>query len=278
MLNVLKAIIFGIVEGITEWVPVSSTGHLIILDEFISLDVSENFYKVFEVVIQLGAVGATLLIFIKKIWPFGKCAVPLGKKGIFKYIKKSKFILWLKIAISCIPAVIVGLTIDDFVNEHFYNAVCVSIALIVVGIAFIVIEILMKDKQPRIDRLSEIGYDTALYIGLFQVLAALFPGTSRSGATILGALILGISRGVATEYTFFLAIPVMFGASILKIFKYGLAFSLSEIMVLIVGCVTAFIVSLFVIKLFTNYIKKHDFKVFGIYRVILGIIVLLICR
>lgn len=272
-MDILKSIVFGIVEGITEWMPISSTGHLIIFNSLMPMNVTPEFYNLYEVVIQFGAACAVLLVFWNKVWPFGLSNNPISNKGILKYCKKNRFILWMKIAVSCIPAVIVGLLFDDWCNEHFYNPLCVSLALIIVGIAFIVVEILYKDKKPVITRVSEIGFDTAFYIGLFQVLAAIFPGTSRSGATIIGALILGVSRSCASQYTFYLSIPVMFGASILKIFKFGAAITLYEVLILAVGCISAFVVSLFVIRLLTDYVQKHNFIIFGIYRIILGIIV-----
>ena len=277
-MDILKSALFGIIEGVTEWLPISSTGHLIIFNSLIPMNVSPEFYDLYEVVIQLGAILAVVLIFWNKIWPFGLSNNPISEKGILKYCKKDKFILWIKIAIACIPAVIVGLLFDDWCNEHFYNPLCVALALIVVGVAFIVVEILYKNKEPKITKLSQIGFDTALYIGLFQVLAAIFPGTSRSGATIIGALILGVSRSVASEFTFFLSIPVMFGASLLKIVKYGLAITLYEGLLIGVGCITAFVVSLFVIKLLMNYVRNHNFIIFGVYRIILGIIVLLFVK
>ena len=274
-MNILKSIVFGIIEGITEWLPISSTGHLIIYNAIMPMDVSAGFYAVYEVVIQFGAVCAALLYYFNKIWPFGVTKTPLGNFGILKYCKKKTFTLWVKIAISCIPAIIVGLLFGEWLDEHLYNPTVVGISLIVVGIAFIVIETLNSKKEAKINRISQIGFSTAFYIGLFQVLAAIFPGTSRSGAIIIGALVLGVNRTIASEYTFILAIPVMFGASLLKIFKYGLAFSLSEIMIMLVGCISAFVVSIFVIKLMLNYVRKNKFTIFGIYRIILGIIVLI---
>ncbi len=280
MFEIMKAIIFGIVEGITEWLPVSSTGHLILLEEFIPLEVSEEFMKMFDVVIQLGAILAVVVLFWSKIWPFGKKKnrAPLSKNGIGAWIKKDIFVLWFHIIVSCIPAVIVGLLVDDWVDEHFYNYICVAIMLIVVGIVFIIVETLHKGKRDRVNATNAITYQTALYIGLFQVIAAVLPGTSRSGATIIGALILGVSRTVAAEYTFYLAIPVMFGASLLKGFKFvksGIGMTSTELWILVVGCVVAFVISLIVIKFLMGYIKKHDFKVFGWYRIVLGIAVLL---
>ena len=280
MAEILKAIIFGIVEGITEWLPISSTGHLILLNQFVKLNVSEEFYSMFEVVIQLGAILAVVILFWNQIFPFG---APEGshtvrrrqaKRGPGAWIKTDIFKLWFHILVSTIPAAVIGVLADDWVEEHFYNYQMVSVMLILFGIAFILIENSHKGKNSRIHTLADIGYDTALFIGLFQLIAAIFPGTSRSGATIVGALLIGVSRTVAAEYTFFLAIPVMFGASILKIAKFGLDFSTSEVVILFVGCVIAFAVSLIVIRFLMGYIKKHDFKVFGYYRIILGIFVL----
>lgn len=271
MTNILVSILFGIVEGITEWMPVSSTGHMILLNELVHFNVSEAFYSMYEVVIQLGAIMAVVVLYFKKIWPFGKTKYPLGK---LKFVKSRIFFLWVKIIIACLPAVVIGLTIDDLIEELFYNPICVSLALIVVGVVFLVVENINKGKKPKVTKLSQITYKTAFIIGLFQVVAAIFPGTSRSGATIIGALLLGVSRSVATEFTFFLAIPVMFGASLLKVIKIGLAFSAYEFLLLAIGSIVAFIVSFFVIKFFMGYIRKHDFKVFGIYRIVLGIAVL----
>ena len=273
-MEILKAILFGIIEGITEWLPISSTGHMILLNQIIKLDVSKEFYSMFEVVIQLGAILAVVVLYWHKIWPFGKnLKYPVSKSGILKYFDKPKWQMWLKIFVACVPAAIIGLLFNDIFEELFYNYVCVAIALIVFGVAFIVVE--NSHREIKINSILKIDYKTALIIGLFQLLAAIFPGTSRSGATIVGALILGVSRSVATEFTFFLAIPVMFGASLLKLVKFGLAFSLMEILILVVGMLVAFITSVFVIKFLMSYIKKHDFKVFGWYRIILGMIVLL---
>lgn len=277
MLEILKAILFGIVQGITEWLPVSSTGHLILLDQIVQLNVSPEFKSVFEVVIQLGSIIAVVIIFWKKLWPFGKNnnKHPLSKQGIGSYIKWDKFVLWFHIAVSCIPAIIIGLPFDDLFEELFYNPTCVAIALIVVGVAFIVVENKHKNKKEyRVTKTSQITYKDALIIGAFQVLAAVFPGTSRSGATIIGALIIGVSRPCAAEYTFFLAVPAMLGASLLKILKLGFAFSALEYVILLVGSFVAFVVSLFVIKGLMGYVKKHDFKIFGYYRIVLGVIVL----
>ena len=267
MFEFFKAFLFGVVEGITEWLPVSSTGHMILLDEFVKLKVSPEFYGMFQVVIQLGAIMAVVLLFWNKIFPFG-----VKEKGI--YVKKDIMSLWFKIIVACLPAAVVGLLFDETFEALFYNPVCVSIALIVFGIAFIVIESSNKNKQFKVNSMGELTYTLALAIGLFQLIAAVFPGTSRSGATIVGALLLGVSRVVAAEFTFYLAIPVMFGASLLKILKFGFAFTGTELAILAIGMVTAFAVSLFVIKFLMGYIKKHDFKVFGWYRIVLGIVVL----
>lgn len=266
-IEILKAVFFGIVEGITEWLPVSSTGHLILLDEFIKLNESEEFKSMFDVVIQLGAIMAVVVLYWKEIFPFSFKEKPVVKKDIF--------VLWFKILAACIPAAAVGLLWDEVFEKYFYNMVSVAIALIVVGIAFIFVEKINKDKKPRVNSLSEITFKDAVLIGVFQLLAAIFPGTSRSGSTIMGGLAIGISRPVIAEFTFFLAIPVMFGASLLKIAKFGLAFSASQAVLLITAMIVAFVVSVIVIKFLMGYIKKHDFKVFGWYRIVLGIIVLL---
>ncbi|MCI5614591.1 MAG: undecaprenyl-diphosphate phosphatase [Agathobacter sp.] len=277
MMEVLKMILFGIVEGITEWLPISSTGHMILLNEIVKLDVSDEFYSVFQVVIQLGAIMAVVILFWNKIWPFGKKRNPhpLKRDGIGRWIKTDIFILWFHIIVACIPAVIVGVTLDDWFEAHFYNYLTVAIMLILFGVAFILIENYNKTRKPKVTDPQNITYKLALYIGLFQLIAAIFPGTSRSGATIVGALLLGVSRTAAAEFTFYLAIPVMFGASLLKLLKYGLAFSPWELFLLVGGMAVAFVVSLFVIKFLMGYIKKHDFKVFGYYRIVLGAIVLL---
>lgn len=276
IIEILKAVLFGIVEGVTEWLPVSSTGHMILLNEFVKLDVSENFYSLFEVVIQLGAILAVVILFWNKIWPFGKKnnSAPLADHGFGKYVKKDVFVLWFHILVSCIPAMIVGLLFDDFFEACFYNYTTVAISLIVVGIAFIIVEIIKKGTKSKINSVAEITYTTALLIGLFQLIAAVFPGTSRSGATILGALMIGVARSVAAEYTFYLAIPVMLGASLLKVVKFGFHFTTNELIILAIGMVVAFLVSLFVIRFLMAFIKKHDFKVFGCYRIVLGIAVL----
>ena len=268
--EILKAVLFGIVEGVTEWLPISSTGHMILLNEIMPFaSMSEAFYSVFEVVIQLGAIMAVVLLYWKKIFPIGRNE-KTGNVGL----KLPIIDLWIKILIACVPAAVIGLLFDEVFEALFYNYVCVAIALIVFGVAFIIIESKRKGMKPRIRTLSKLDYRTALLIGAFQVLAAVFPGTSRSGATIVGALLLGVSRKVAAEFTFFLAIPVMFGASLLKLVKYGLTFTGGELTLLLIAMAVAFIVSILVIRFLMDYIKKHDFKVFGWYRIILGLIVL----
>lgn len=266
IMEILKAALFGIVEGITEWLPISSTGHMILLNEFVTLNVSEEFWEMFLVVIQLGAILAVVLLFWNKIFPFRFREKPVVQKDIF--------VLWFKILTACVPAAVVGLAFDDVFDALFYNPWCVAIALIVFGIAFILIENRNKNISPKITTLEDITYRTALMIGVFQLLAAIFPGTSRSGATIVGALLIGVSRTVAAEFTFFLAIPVMLGASLLKLLKFGFSFSGTELTILAVGMVVAFVVSILVIRFLMGYIKKHDFKVFGWYRIVLGAAVL----
>ena len=267
ILEILKAVFFGIVEGVTEWLPVSSTGHLILLDEFIQLNESAEFKSMFDVVIQLGAIMAVVVLYWKQIFPFSFKTKPVIKKDIFT--------LWFKILTACIPAAVVGLLFDEVFEKYFYNPVSVSIALIVIGIAFIILESFNKGKKTRVNSLSEITFKDALLIGVFQLLAAVFPGTSRSGSTIMGGLAIGVSRSVIAEFTFFLAIPVMFGASLLKMVKFGLAFTASQSAILGIAMVVAFVVSIVVIKFLMGYIKKHDFKVFGWYRIILGALVLI---
>lgn len=279
MIEIIKAIIFGIVEGITEWLPISSTGHLILFEKIFAFkNVSEGFWSMFEVVIQLGAILAVVVLFWNSIFPFtNKNRRGFKESGILSHLDKEITTLWFKIIVACIPAVIfVVLGLDDVCEAMFYNYFCVAIALIVFGVAFIVVENWNKNRTSKINSLGEITYQTALMIGLFQLIAAVFPGTSRSGATIVGALLIGVSRTVAAEYTFFLAIPVMFGASLLKIVKFGFNFTAMEAALLIIGMAAAFVVSLFVIRFLMGYIKKHDFKVFGWYRIILGAIVLLL--
>ena len=276
VIEILKAILFGIVEGVTEWLPISSTGHMILLNEFVKLNVSPEFWNLFLVVIQLGAILAVVILYWKTIWPFKRAKIRGGGSKI--KVRQSTLLLWAKALIACIPAGVVGVLADDWLDAHFYNAVVVGIALIVVGIAFIVIETLNRNKVPRVDRLRDLTFKDAFIIGLFQLIAAVFPGTSRSGATIVGGLLIGVSRTVAAKFTFILAIPVMAGASLLKIVKYikaGLAFTGVELAILGVGMVIAFLVSIFIIAFLMNYIRKHDFKVFGWYRIILGALVLL---
>lgn len=277
LLEILKALILGIVEGITEWLPISSTGHLILVDEFLHLDESDNFKSMFDVVIQLGAIMAVVVIFWHKLWPFGKKdnKAPLNNSPFGKMVKTDIFVMWFKVLVACIPAAVIGVTIDDWIDEHFYNPWVVSIALIVFGVAFIIVENWNKNKKPKINEMDQLTYKAALIIGVFQLIAALFPGTSRSGATIVGALLIGISRTVAAEFTFYLAVPVMFGASLLKLIKYDDGFTGNQIAILATGMIVAFAVSIFVIKFLMDYIKKHDFKVFGWYRIVLGALVLI---
>ncbi len=275
MIELLKAVLFGIVEGVTEWLPVSSTGHLILLNEFVRLNVSEEFNSMFDVVIQLGAIMAVVLLFWNQIWPFALSKKERGKKkGLMSFVKMDILTLWFKILVACVPAAVIGVLFDDVFDALFYNYYCVAIALIVFGVAFIIVENWNKGRNAKITKLSEITYQTALMIGVFQLIAAVFPGTSRSGATIVGALLIGVSRTVAAEFTFFLAIPVMFGASLLKLVKFGFAFTGLELALLLIGTVVSFVVSLFVLRFLMGYIKKHDFKVFGWYRIVLGIVVL----
>ena len=271
--ELIKAIIIGVVEGITEWLPISSTGHMILLNEFVKLNVSPEFWDLFLVVIQLGAILAVVILFWKTIWPFKKVKTRSGKTKII--FRQSILILWLKVLVACIPAAVVGILFDDWIDEHFYNPTVVSIMLILVGVLFIIIETVNKNKVPRVDRLRDLTFKDAFLIGLFQLIAAIFPGTSRSGATILGGLMIGVSRTVASKFTFILAIPVMFGASLLKIVKYGLYFSGMELAILVIGMLTAFAVSILVIRFLMDYIRAHDFKVFGWYRIILGLIVII---
>ena len=270
ILNMIKAVLFGIVEGVTEWLPISSTGHMILLNEILPFEnVSENFYSMFEVVVQLGAILAVVVLFWHQIWPLGRNQ----QTGRVEW-KRSILTLWCKILVACVPAAVIGVLFDEVFERLFYNYVSVAIALIVFGVAFIVVENLRKGKKPQIRSLARLDYKTVLLIGVFQVIAAIFPGTSRSGATIVGALMLGVSRKVAAEFTFFLAIPVMFGASLLKLVKYGFAFAGSELAILLVSMAVAFVVSVLVIRFLLSYIRKHDFKVFGWYRIVLGAVVL----
>lgn len=268
ILEIIKAVILGIVEGITEWLPISSTGHMILVDEFLQLNVSPEFKEMFLVVIQLGAIMAVVVLYFKKLLPFRF----EGKK--LKW-KKNTLVMWLKILVSCVPAAIVGVLFDDKLEELFYNWQTVSAMLIIFGILFIIIERFNKGKAAKINTIDDFTYKTALIIGIFQLIAAVFPGTSRSGATIVGALLIGVSRAAAAEYTFFLAVPVMFGASALKLVKFGFAFTLQEAVILAVGMVVAFAVSILAIKFLVGYIKKHDFTAFGWYRIVLGAAVIL---
>lgn len=267
-IEILKVVFLGIVEGITEWLPISSTGHMLLVDEFITLDASDSFKDMFFVIIQLGAILAVVTIFWNKMWPFQM------KDKTQSVFKKDTWSMWFKTVVACIPGAVVTLLFDDFIEAHLHTAVVISIALIFYGIAFIVIENWNKTRTPKVESLSDITYKTAFLIGMFQVLS-IIPGTSRSGATIIGALLLGVSRIAAAEFTFFLAVPVMFGLSALKLIKFGLSFTSAELAILIIGCVVAYLVSILVIKFLMRYIKKHDFKIFGWYRIVLGVIVLL---
>ena len=284
LLNLIKVIILGIVEGITEWLPISSTGHLILVGDLLSPSFSTDFTELFNVVIQLGAILAVILIFFNRLWPFHRKKKGLkspfvnptdtGVAGVFQrfanaHLYMDKVVLWLKIAVSSIPALIVGLLFEDWLEEHMHKPVPVAIMLIIYGVVFIVIENFNQGRRPRIKKTSKIVFRDALIIGCFQALA-LLPGTSRSGATIVGALILGLSRVCAAEYSFFMAIPAMLGASAIKLLDFGFAFSTEEIVCLIVGTVVSFIVSLFVIKKLMSFVAKHDFTVFGYYRIVLG--------
>lgn len=266
IIEILKVIVFGIIEGFTEWLPISSTAHLMILDELIKLDVTPEFKVIFVTVIQVGAALALIVLYFRKLNPFDAKKKPEQKKATWR--------LWLKIAIATVPSAILGFFIDDWVSEHMENGLVISITLILFGIAFLVVERINRYKQPTITRLGRIDYMTAFYIGLFQVLA-LIPGTSRSGATILGAMLLGCSRPIAAEFSFFLGIPVILGASFLRIVKYGLGFSTAEVVYMIVGCVVAFLVSIYSIKFLMNWIKKNNFRIFGYYRIVLGGIILI---
>ena len=278
MWDYFVAFIFGVVEGITEWLPVSSTGHMIILNEFMKLNVSPEFYDLYLVVIQLGAIMAVVVIFWKEIWPFGlkNNDHPFSRNGIGRYVMKDKIILWLKIALACVPAAIIGVLFDDWLDEHLYNYFVVAIALIVFGVAFIVVEYLMKNRNTVVKTVNQLNWGHALAIGLFQLLAAIFPGASRSGSTIVGSIAIGIKREAAAKFTFFLAIPVMFGASLLKILKYDGGVTGHEVGLLLVGMVTAFGVSLLIIKQLMAFIRKHTFSCFGWYRIGLGILVLIL--
>lgn len=294
MIEILKAGLFGIVEGITEWLPISSTGHMMILDKIVSLDVTKSFYSLFEVVIQLGAILAVIILYWNKIFPFkftkrnqinrrNKNRLeeinPIDKTREFKIgkilVDLDIVLLWLKIILACIPAAIIAIKFDEVFDRLFHNSISISLALIIFGIGFIIIEKIIKKKEFKIQELKDITWKTAIIIGVFQLIAAIFPGVSRSGATILGALLIGVSRETAVDFTFCLAIPVMLGASLIKIIKFGFHFKMQELIILGVGVLVSFITSLIVIKGLIKFIKKHDFKVFGYYRIILGLIVLL---
>lgn len=282
ILELLKVVFLGIVEGITEWLPISSTGHLILVEEFVKLDVSKAFWEMFMVVIQLGAILAVVVLYWKDIWPFRNkkpkhenvTKVEKAAGTLCRFVKIDKMIMWLKIMVSCLPAILIGLPFDDFIEKKFNNWFVVAVMLIVYGVLFLVVEDYNEKRTVKIHSIADITWKTALLIGIFQVLA-LIPGTSRSGATIIGGILLGASRTVAAEYTFFLAIPVMFGASLLKIVKFGFDFTSWELTILGVGTVVSFVVSILAIKFLMGYIKKHDFKAFGWYRIVLGIIVML---
>lgn len=274
IIEIIKVIILGIVEGITEWLPISSTGHMIIVDEFIKLNMSAAFMEMFFVVIQLGAILAVVVIFWSKIFPFKKLK---GKGELRIGIDMDIMSMWIKVIVSCLPAAVIGILFDDIIEETFYNYKVVAAMLIIYGIIFIVVERWNKNRAAKAASIEQLTMKMALIIGVFQVLA-LIPGTSRSGATIIGGLLIGASRVVAAEFTFYLAIPVMFGASFLKILKFGLSFTFDEIVVLVLGMATAFLVSVWAIKFLMGYIKKHDFTFFGYYRIILGIIVLFIFK
>ena len=266
MIEVLKAILFGVVEGITEWLPISSTGHMILLDEFVKLNVNKEFLDLFLVVIQLGAILAVVVIYWNKLIPLST------KHGL--HISRRKCKMWVKIIVASIPAGVVGILWDDVFTKYFYNYQTVAIMLILVGVVFIIIERSNKNKIAKIDSIDDISYGQAFLIGVFQMIAAIFPGTSRSGSTIVGSLMLGISRTAAAEFTFFLAVPAMFGGSAIKILKYSGGFNSAEVALLAIGMIVAFVLSIIAIKFLMSYIKKHDFKVFGWYRIILGIAVI----
>ena len=281
-IELLKVIFLGIVEGSTEWLPISSTGHLILVEEFVKLDVSKAFWEMFMVVIQLGAIMAVVVLYWNKIWPFQNkkpkhenvTKIEKAAGFVCRFTKIDKMVMWFKILVSCLPAIIIGLPFDDFIEEKFNNWFVVAVMLMVYGVLFLLVEDYNEKRTVKVDSIADISWKMALYIGIFQVLA-LIPGTSRSGATIIGGILLGASRTVAAEYTFFLAIPVMFGASLLKIVKFGLAFSAQELIILGVGTLVSFVVSILAIKFLMGYIKKHDFRVFGWYRIVLGVVVML---
>ena len=266
-IELLKVVFLGIVEGITEWLPISSTGHMLLVDEFIQMNASADFKDMFFVVIQLGAILAVVLLFWEKMWPFRR------KTATQSPVRWETIQLWIQVVVACIPGAVVTLLCDDYIEAHLHTPVIIAAALIVYGIGFILVENWNRTRTPKVQGLMDITYRTAFLIGLFQVLS-IIPGTSRSGSTIIGALILGVSRVAAAEFTFFLAVPVMFGWSLLKVLKFGFVFTSTELVTLGVGCLVAFLVSLVVIKFLMGYIKKHDFKVFGWYRIALGAVVL----
>lgn len=273
-MDILKTIFLGIVEGITEWLPVSSTGHLILADEFIQLGVTDAFKEMFDVVIQLGAILAVVVMFWHKLWPFQN---DRSAQGLARWCREDVWQMWFHVLAAVLPSVVIGLPLDDWLTQHFHNPPVIALMLILYGVLFIWMENTIGKQRPRVRRIDQINYRIALFIGAFQVLS-LIPGTSRSGATILGAMIIGCSRTIAAEFTFFLAVPTMFGASLLKIVKFLLesetGFSGQEIVILLVGMVTAFVVSLACIRFLMNFVKKHDYKVFGWYRIVLGVLVL----
>ena len=288
VLEFIKVVILGIVEGITEWLPISSTGHMILVDEFIKMDMATEFKDFFLVVIQLGAILAVVVLYWGKLWPFYIRQIPKKKKAqlarknpvsrialtfVEKFCDKDKWILWFKIVVACLPTIIIALPFNDFIEAHFNNYVVVAIALIVYGVLFIIVENYNKGREPQCTSLEDLSFKTAFLIGCFQVLSVI-PGTSRSGSTIIGGILAGTSRTVAAEFTFFLAIPVMFGASLLKLVKFGFGFTGTEVLILVIGMVVAFVVSILAIKFLMGYIKKHDFKAFGWYRIVLGALVL----
>ena len=269
MIELLKAVLFGIVEGITEWLPISSTGHLILLNEFVKLNMSDAFQSMFDVVIQLGAILAVIVLFFYKLNPFAPSKTPAAKRHTWR--------LWYKVIVAILPSGIVGVLFDDWMDAHLHNGIVVSIALIVYGIAFILVERMNEGKKPRVNDVFDIDYKTALLIGAFQCLS-LIPGTSRSGSTILGAILIGVGRSAGSEFSFFMAIPTMLGASAIKLLKFlvsGNSATLTEIGVLIIGCVVSFVVSLVVIRALMEYVRKHSFSAFGVYRIVLGAVVLL---
>ena len=274
----LIAVLFGIVEGITEWLPISSTGHMILFNEFFKLNVSEAFFELYLVVIQLGAIMAVVVVFWKEIWPFGikNNKKPWKTEGLGRWVMADKFSMWFKILVACIPAAIIGVLFDDILDKLFYNYICVAISLIVFGVAFIVVENYIKGKKFIVNNIDQISYPAALIIGAFQLIAAILPGVSRSGSTIVGSLGIGIRREVAAKFTFFMAVPVMLGASLLKVLKYDGDVTKSEIAILAIGMIVAFLVSFVIIRWLMGYIRKHSFKVFGYYRIALGIVVLLL--